>query len=202
MTVTMISENIAHPHCPEERAHLFSAVDGASTEEETQEVLYSLVRSFKPEWVLETGTHFGYGTIMLAKGCRANGMGKVISLEKDEKYVKSAGENIRKAGVSEYVDIVKEKSVEWMKKYDGPSFGFVFLDSDLESRIEELKILKSRKLAMGPVLVHDTSRLRSNGGHRDHPDFPDKLDELGFPSVENPFARGWRLFDLHRPETG
>jgi hypothetical protein len=56
-------------------------------------------------------------------------------------------------------------------------------------------------MARGPVFVHDTSRLRAEGGERDYPPFPQELDALNMPYVENPYSRGWRLYDYSRIHT-
>jgi len=195
----MARESDLHRHSPSERADLFEASSASATEYETQELLTALVRSFKPERILETGSSSGHGTIALARGCLVNGFGRVTTIDLSPQSVKEALERTRRKGLDSFVETVCAHSVEWLRIYDGPGFGFAFLDSDLASRVLELRILKDRRLALGPVLVHDTSRLRAAGGVEDRPDFPRELDALGLPCVENPLSRGWRLFDLRPP---
>ena len=180
-------------HCPAERGHLFSGWDSYSVEVETGELLAGLIRSFKPEYVLETGTYHGRSTEILADAIRRNGIGQIISLECCHDCFSQASRQLRDRPE---VHLVCVDSLAWLREYNGPKFGFVFLDSDRHTRVEELKLIRDRSLALGPVLVHDTSRRRGEAGYTDDLDFPTALDAVGLPSLENPFARGWRLFNL------
>lgn len=185
-------ESEVHPHHPDERAHLYHAEDGTGSEDETLSLLTALVYSFKPGLILETGTHLGAGTRALALGCQQNGFGRVISIDRDPEKLKVARSRLEDLGCS--IELILSDSRSFLKTTDY-TFHFAFLDSDLPARIEEMKILRERGLLRGPVLIHDTSRLRSTT-FPDAPDFPRDLDLLDLPSVENRFSRGWRLFDL------
>lgn len=173
------------------------AADICSSEEETLEILYALVRSTKPELVLETGTWKGHGTAAMARGCWKNGFGKVITVDYEESMRRELDERAKEAPfpLMERVEFVHSHTLDFLRAYGGPAFGFAFLDSDPGSRVEELHILRDRKLALGLVMIHDTSRNRA-GSHPDDPGFPSRLDALGIPSAENWLSRGWRLFDL------
>ena len=190
-------ESDIHPHIPEERSHLFQAADLCSSEEETLELLFALVRSTKPELILETGTWKGFATAAMAKACWKNGFGKVVTIDYDESMRKALEERAAEVEYPfwQHVEFVHSHTLPYLYHYDGPSFGFAFLDSDPGSRVEELRMLRDKKLALGLVMVHDTSRHRA-GSHPDDPGFPTRLDDLKIPSVENWLSRGWRLFDL------
>ncbi len=185
-------ESDLHPHCPAERAHLFTAADAGTVEDETAELLAAIVRCFKPEWVLETGAYRGGGASVLADACRRNGVGRVITLECDPVHAAAARRRLEGVGG---VEIVEADATTWLRRYDGPPFGLIVLDTDLSCRAEELRVIRNRGLALGPVFVHDASRLRYET-FPDAPGFPAALDALGLPSVENHLSRGWRLFDL------
>ena len=155
-------------------------------------MLTSLIRTFKPALVLETGTFNGDALELLALACRRNGFGRVISIEHAANLADVARK--RFAGWPE-VEVVHGDSVAYLRSYKGEPFGFAFLDSDLQARVEELRILRDRKLCAGPVLVHDTSRLRA-ATYPDWAGFPDALDSLGLSDIECGGARGWRLFSF------
>ena len=189
----MIPESATHPHHPDERAELFSAHDSGSIEVENGELLTALVRAWKPEVILETGTYRGVGARYLAEGCIANGFGRVVTLECVPRLAEKARAEL--AGLP--VEVICVESVPWLREYDGPPFHFAFLDSALEARVSELRLLRDRRLLDGIAFVHDTSRLRAAGGMPDHPRFPADLDELGMGGIECPWSRGWRMFQMH-----
>jgi predicted O-methyltransferase YrrM/ADP-heptose:LPS heptosyltransferase len=188
-----VPEPTVHPHHPDERAELYRAYDGGSIEVEHGEFLQGLVRAFKPERILETGTFNGIAARLLAQACRRNGFGRVVSLERDKQHAHDAAFALRDCPE---VEVVETDALAWLRAYDGPPFGLVVLDTDVSVRAEELRLLRERGLAIGPVFCHDTSRLRAAGGQADCPEYPTMLDALGLPGLECPYSRGWRLFDL------
>ena len=193
---SVLSEKAVHRHHPQERADLYSSVDGGSVEIETGEMLAALVRTFKPELVLETGTFLGVAARIISEAMTRNGFGRLITLEMNANQA-----NIARASLADLanVEVVTANALAWLNDYQGPPFGLVFLDSDASVRPIELALLHENGLAIGPVMVHDTSRLRAAGGMNDCPGYPVSLDALGLGGVECHGARGWRLFDLRKP---
>lgn len=57
-----------------------------SIEDETYELLYSLVRCVKPLHVIESGAYPGHGTSAILNGLRKNGFGRLISYEPKHEY--------------------------------------------------------------------------------------------------------------------
>lgn len=194
----LVMESAVHPHHPDERAELFQAHDGGSIEVEFGELIASLVRAYKPAHVLETGTFLGVAAKSLSLACSRNGFGDVTTLEADGNRARLAAKSL---AAYKNVRVVNADSLAWLRAYTGPQFGLIVLDSELATRVKELEIIRDRKLATGPVFVHDTSRLRAAGGMADCPEFGAKLDALGIPCVECHLSRGWRLFDLAPPST-
>jgi hypothetical protein len=186
------AESDVHPHHPAERANLFSAHDASSIEVENGLLLTALVRVWKPDLILETGTSLGVSAQYLAEGCVANGFGRVVSLE----YLPNIAEGARRKLAHLPVDVICANSVAWLRAYEGPPFGMAFLDSELPTRVTELMLLQQRRLLYGIAFVHDTSRLRYEGGMKDDPMFPAALDALGLGGIECPWSRGWRMFQL------
>lgn len=191
--IAQSKESDIHVHHPDEKANLFTSYDGGSVEVETGEMLQALVRTYKPELVLEAGTYLGVAARLLSQACTKNGFGKVITLEISEQRI---NEHTRKNLEDlDNVQIICANALEWLQNYNGKPFDLIFLDTEVYSRCDELNLLKEKGLAKGPVFVHDTSRLRSMT-MPDAPTYPTDLDALGLVSVENNLSRGWRLFDL------
>ena len=55
--------------------------NSGGVEVEVAELLYSLVRSIKPNRIVETGTHLGISSLYMALAARENNKGKVITYE-------------------------------------------------------------------------------------------------------------------------
>ncbi len=77
---------------------------------------------------LEIGTSTGHSTIWLAWAMSKTG-GKVITLEIDERRHREAVENLREAGLADFVDARLGDAHELVKTIEGP-FDFVFSDAD------------------------------------------------------------------------
>lgn len=159
-----VPEMDVHPHVPEERAHLFHALDGGSAELEVLTLLNALIYAYKPRCVLETGTHRGFSAIAITSALKANGSGILHTVECDRPWLEIARENLARydAELERYVTMHCSESTEWLSRYRGPAFDFAFLDSSLASRWIELQMLKSGGLLSPEALVmcHDTSRYR------------------------------------------
>jgi predicted O-methyltransferase YrrM len=95
---------------------------------EDGKLLYQLILKNKYVSALEIGTSTGHSTIWMAWAMSKTG-GKVITIEIDEGRYKSAVENIKKAGLSEFVDARLADAHQEVKKLQGP-FDFVFSDAD------------------------------------------------------------------------
>ena len=77
---------------------------------------------------LEIGTSTGHSTIWIAWAMSKTG-GKVITLEIDEGRHRQAVENLREAGLADFVDARLGDAHELVKTLEGP-FDFVFSDAD------------------------------------------------------------------------
>jgi len=153
------SESNHHPHCEKEKANIFSAYSGGSTEIEVLDFINGLIKLRKPDFVLETGTYKAIGTIAIASALKSNGFGKLISVEKDKQTYLSAKETIGKTDLGEYIDLVNSDSIEFIAK-NKISFDVVFIDSYVPVRHKEFVELYRKNNLKDLVLFHDTSRLR------------------------------------------
>ncbi|GAG97598.1 unnamed protein product, partial [marine sediment metagenome] len=124
-------ENVAHHHCKEERAVLFQTFEGGGSEIETLWLLWAIARMVKPGLVLETGTFHGVGTVALANALKVNRGGKVVSVELDAEKAGQANNMVAQAGLADYVEIVNQDSLEFIKALDTERFRFdlAFFDS-------------------------------------------------------------------------
>jgi predicted O-methyltransferase YrrM len=96
------------------------AVDG--------KLLYNLIIKGNYKSALEIGTSTGLSGIYIAWALSKTG-GKLITIDIDETRYKSALENFKQAGLSEYIDARLADAHILVKELKGP-FDFVFSDAD------------------------------------------------------------------------
>jgi caffeoyl-CoA O-methyltransferase len=96
------------------------AVDG--------QTLYDLVIKGNYKNALEIGTSTGHSGIWIAWALSKTG-GKLITIDIDENRYKTALENFKEAGLSDYIDARLADAHTLVKKLKGP-FDFVFSDAD------------------------------------------------------------------------
>ena len=140
------------PECP--NPERWQMVDSVSTELEVIDFLKALIITMKPQLVLETGTFLGYSTIKMAEGLKANGFGRIITIEKDPEIFAKAKERIDATGLGRWIEYRNESSLE--TKIDG-TIDILFSDSKLAIREEEIRRLLPQVDPRGLVLIHDAS---------------------------------------------
>ena len=91
-------------------------------------LLYDLILKGHYKSALEIGTSTGHSGIYIAWALSKTG-GKLITIDIDEVRHKTALENFKKAGLSEYIDARLADAHILVKELDGP-FDFVFSDAD------------------------------------------------------------------------
>ena len=91
-------------------------------------LLYDLIIKGKYKSALEIGTSTGHSGIYIAWALSKTG-GKLITIDIDEARHKTALENFKKAGLSEYIDARLGDGHALVKELKGP-FDFVFSDAD------------------------------------------------------------------------
>jgi caffeoyl-CoA O-methyltransferase len=92
------------------------------------QTLYDLVIKGNYKSALEIGTSTGHSGIWIAWALSKTG-GKLITIDIDESRYKTAVENFRQAGLSEYIDARLADAHALVKELKGP-FDFVFSDAD------------------------------------------------------------------------
>ncbi len=177
-----------------DRDALLASLESEAQQEESPiigpvvgELLYVLIRATRAKRILELGTATGYSAIFLARACRIFN-GTVITLENDQAMAARARENIKRAGLEDYVEIRIGDALAEMPPIKG-KFDFIFIDIEKEDYIRALPHIE-RSLKKGGLLVAD------NVGFKD-------ADAFNRAIAENP---GWRpvslfaFLPLHSPE--
>jgi predicted O-methyltransferase YrrM len=142
----------ATPECPHpERWHM---VDSQSSELEVLEFLKSVVTTVKPQLIVETGTFIGHSAIKMAEGLKANGFGRIITVEYDPAIFAKAKERIDASGIGEWIEYRNESSLE--TKIEG-MIDIFFSDSHLSIRENEIRHFLPQIDPRGLILVHDAS---------------------------------------------
>ena len=95
--------------------------------EEDGKFLRLLIASTGRKRALEIGGASGYSAIWLAQGLRASG-GKLVSIEYDPTRARELADNIKKAGLTDVVQVVAGDAFVEIPKLPG-TFDFVFLDA-------------------------------------------------------------------------
>jgi len=142
----------ATPECP--HPERWSMYDSMTAEAEVLEFLRTLITTVKPELVVETGAFLGVSTLWIAEGLKQNGFGKIISCELDPVVFTKAQEKIASSGVSEWIELRNESSLEM--KVDG-TIDLLFSDSDMPIREPEVKRFLPQMNSQGLILMHDAS---------------------------------------------
>ena len=142
----------ATPECP--HPERWSMYDSMTAEVEVLEFLRCLVRTLKPQTVVETGTFMGISTLWIAEGLKANGFGKIITCEYDHAVFAKAKQRIEKSGLTMWIDHRNESSLE--TRIPG-TIDLLFSDSDPPLREKEVRRFLPQMNPNGLILMHDAS---------------------------------------------
>jgi prolipoprotein diacylglyceryl transferase len=142
------------PECPHpERWHMY---DSMTAEVEVLDFLRAIVTTLKPELIVETGTFSGLSTLRFAEGCKANGVGRVITCEYDPKVFAEAKKRFAESGLAQWIEARNESSLEM--KING-RIDLLFCDSDTPIREQEVRRFLPQMNPHGVILMHDASSL-------------------------------------------
>jgi predicted O-methyltransferase YrrM len=140
------------PECP--HPELWRMVDSQTSELEVVDFLKSVVTTMKPQLIVETGTFIGYSAVKMAEGLRANGFGKLITIEYDPAIFAKAKERIDSSGLGNWIEYRNESSLE--TQIDG-TIDILFSDSHLTIREQEIRRFLPQIDPRGLILIHDAS---------------------------------------------
>jgi len=142
----------ATPECP--HPEWWQMVDSQSSELEVLDFLKSIVTTTKPRLIVETGTFIGYSAIKMAEGMKANGYGKLITIEFDPAIFAKAKERIDASGLGDWIEYRNASSLE--TPIEG-TIDILFSDSHLTIREQEIRRFLPQLDHRGLILVHDAS---------------------------------------------
>ena len=130
-------------------------------------VLYGLARSLKPKVCVEIGSARGKSACAVGLALRRNGGGKLYAIDphsptnwNDSQSVETfpiITEHLRKAGVSEFVEIVRQTSGEAAKNWKH-KIELIFIDGDhsYEGVKADWELFLPHLSEFGVVVFHDT----------------------------------------------
>lgn len=136
----------------------YRAFDEMAVELETCEILYSMIRTYKPTTVVESGTGCGYATLAIAQALEDNGHGTLFTFERKGGYQIIAMSRLEGYGRVNW----RGEGIrgDWEPEQMACNPEFVFLDSGPEDRPRELQFWMRER---GVVLaVHDAARYPSS----------------------------------------
>jgi caffeoyl-CoA O-methyltransferase len=134
---------------------------------EDGQILHDIIVENNYQSALEIGTSTGHSTIWIAWALSKTG-GKLITVEINENRQKEAKENLKMAGLSEFVEFRLGDAHEIVKKLDGP-FDFVFSDADKEWYVQYFKDIHPKLNSGGTFTAHNV--LQSMRGISEYLDF-------------------------------
>lgn len=130
--------------------------------EEDGKFLRLLIASTGRKRALEIGAASGYSAIWMAQGLRATG-GKLVSIEYDPVRARELADNIRKAGMSDVVQVVAGDAFVEIPKLHG-TFDFVFLDAWKRDYKKFYDVIYPRLDKGGLFTAHNVINKRSELG--------------------------------------
>ena len=130
--------------------------------EEDGRFLRLLVASTGRKRALEIGGASGYSAIWIAQGLRASG-GRLVTIEYDPVRAKELADNVRRAGMSDIVQVVSGDAFAQIPKLTG-TFDFVFLDAWKRDYKKFLDLVYPRLDKGGLFTAHNVVNKRSEMG--------------------------------------
>jgi caffeoyl-CoA O-methyltransferase len=130
--------------------------------EEDGRFLRLMVASSGAKKGLEIGGASGYSAIWIGMGLRDTG-GKLVTIEYDPARAKELAENVRRAGLSDIVQVVAGDAFQQIPKVPG-TFDFVFLDAWKKDYKRFFDMVYPRLDKGGLFLAHNVVNKRNEMG--------------------------------------
>jgi predicted O-methyltransferase YrrM len=170
-------------------------------------LLNLLVRMSGAKRILEVGTLGGYSTIWLARALPAEG--RIVTLELDPHHAKVARENVKRAGLSELVDLRVGPALESLAKLSGEGlapFDLIFIDADKPNNPNYLtwamKLSRQGTVIVCDNVIRDGDVIRENSsdqnvrGARAAFSFIGSNDRLEGTAIQTVGAKGYDGFAI------
>ena len=140
-------------------------------------VIQWLIISSKAKNIIEFGTCIGYSTIVLAEAAKQV-EGKITAIERAKNHYKETINNVREAGLSEYVTVINGDAKTEFSKLDG-LFDFILQDSQ-KALYPEMIDSCIQKLNSGGIIVADDTLFKALGKKEKFANFMHKYNEMVF----------------------
>ena len=127
--------------------------------EEDGRFMRLMIASSGAKRALEIGGASGYSAIWIGMGLRATG-GRLVTIEYDPVRAKELEENIKRAGLSDIVQVVSGDAFQQIPKLPG-TFDFVFLDAWKKDYKRFFDMVYPRLDARGLFLAHNVVNKRN-----------------------------------------
>lgn len=118
---------------------------------EVSELLKVLLKMKKPKRILEVGCAIGYSSILFASTLGEDV--EIITVERNEKMIEKAKENIKLAGFENNITILEGDAEEKLKEVQG-EFDIIFLDA-AKGQYQLFYDMVIDKLKVGGLLISD-----------------------------------------------
>ncbi len=125
-------------------------------------MLFSLTLSFKPDSVLELGTHIGSAAVVIGEALRLNDFGKLYTVESTNECHGKASAYVERAGLQKQVTCIKgfsyEEPVRKQLAQAAP-FEIIYVDAchDFDAVFGEIQYYSTILRDDGLMIFHDTS---------------------------------------------
>jgi caffeoyl-CoA O-methyltransferase len=130
--------------------------------EEDGRFLRLMVASKKAQRALEIGGASGYSAIWIGMGLRETG-GRLVTIEYDPERAKELAANIKRAGLSDIVQVIAGDAFQQIPKVAG-TFDFVFLDAWKKDYKRFFDMVYPRLDKGGLFLAHNVVNKKSEMG--------------------------------------
>jgi caffeoyl-CoA O-methyltransferase len=130
--------------------------------EEDGRFMRLMIASSGAKRALEIGGASGYSAIWIGMGLRATG-GRLVTIEYDGARARELAENVKRAGLSDIVQVVSGDAFEQIPKLPG-TFDFVFLDAWKKDYKRFFDMVYPRLDARGLFLAHNVVNKRNEMG--------------------------------------
>lgn len=130
--------------------------------EEDGRFLRLMVASKGATHALEVGTASGYSAIWIALGLRETG-GRLVTIEYDKVRAQEAAQNIKKAGLADFVQMIMGDALKEIPKQPGP-FDFVFVDAWKRDYQRYFEMIFPKLERGGLLLAHNVINKRDEMG--------------------------------------
>jgi predicted O-methyltransferase YrrM len=153
--------------------------------EEDGRFLRLMVASKKAQHALEIGGASGYSAIWIGMGLRDTG-GRLVTIEYDPVRAKELADNIKRAGLSDIVQVIAGDAFQQIPKVTG-TFDFVFLDAWKKDYKRFFDMVYPRLEKGGLFLAHNVVNKKSEMG-----DFLDAIQKQpgGWTTIVSPSGEG------------